>query len=98
MATIPEDRSYSRFELRMAPSAKRVIERLPEAVATAVVEFITGPLLENPRRLGKPLLWQLAGYWSARRGAYRVIYAIDEANLLVLVVRIEHRADVYRAL
>jgi mRNA interferase RelE/StbE len=41
---------------------------------------------------------QLAGYWSARRGAYRVIYAVDEERSLVLVVRIEHRADVYRPL
>jgi mRNA-degrading endonuclease RelE of RelBE toxin-antitoxin system len=67
-------------------------------VATAVVEFLTGPLLEEPRRVGKPLARQLAGYWSARRGAYRVVYALDEAAFLILVVRIEHRADVYRPL
>ena len=86
------------FELRVAPSAARSIERLPESIAAAVVEFLTGPLLVEPRRVGKPLVRQLAGYWSARRGAYRVVYAIDEANSLVLVVRIEHRADVYRPL
>ncbi len=86
------------YELRVARSAARSLERLPEAVAAAVVEFLTGPLLQEPRRVGKPLLRQLSGYWSARRGAYRVVYAIDEPNLLVLVVRIEHRADVYRPL
>ncbi|HLA82197.1 MAG TPA: type II toxin-antitoxin system RelE/ParE family toxin [Thermoleophilia bacterium] len=86
------------FELRVAPSAARSLERLPEPVAAALVEFLTGPLLEEPRRVGKPLVRQLAGYWSARRGAYRVVYVIDEANSLVLVVRIEHRADVYRPL
>jgi mRNA interferase RelE/StbE len=63
-----------------------------------VVQFLTGPLLEEPKRVGKPLVRQLAGYWSARRGAYRIVYAIDETNSLVLVVRIEHRADVYRPL
>ena len=41
---------------------------------------------------------QVAGYWSARRGAYRVIYAIDDDAQLVRVVRIQHRADVYRPL
>jgi mRNA-degrading endonuclease RelE of RelBE toxin-antitoxin system len=87
-----------RFELRVAPSATRSLERLPEPVAAAVMEFLTGPLLEEPKRVGKPLVHQLAGYWSARRGAYRIIYAVDEANALVLVVRIEHRADVYRPL
>ncbi len=86
------------FELRVAPSAARSLERLPEPVATAVVEFLTGPLLDEPQRAGKPLVRQLAGYWSARRGAYRVVCAIDEADSLVLVVRIEHRADVYRPL
>lgn len=86
------------YELRTAPSAVRSLERLPEPVAAAVVEFITGPLLDEPRRVGKPLVRRLAGYWSARRGAYRVVYAINEENALVLAVRIEHRADVYRPL
>ncbi len=86
------------FQLRVAPSAARALERLPESVAAAVVEFLTGPLLEEPKRVGKPLVRQLAGYWSARRGAYRVVYAIDEVASLVLVVRIEHHADVYRPL
>lgn len=92
------DKPPGGFELRVAPSAARALDRLPHAVAAAMVEFLTGPLLHDPRRVGKPLARQLAGYWSARRGAYRVIYAIDEAEHRVLVVRIEHRADVYRPL
>ncbi len=86
------------YVLRVAPSASRSLERLPEAVAAAVVEFLTGPLVREPKRVGKPLLRPLAGFWSARRGAYRVVYAIDEESRLVLVVRISHRADVYRPL
>jgi mRNA interferase RelE/StbE len=90
------------YTLRVAPSAARALDLLPEPVAAAVVEFLTGPLLADPRRVDKPLVRQLAGYWSARRGAYRVVYAIEEATAgtegLVLVVRIEHRADVYRPL
>jgi mRNA interferase RelE/StbE len=82
----------------VAPSAVRSLERLPGPVAAAVVEFVTGPLLEEPTRVGKPLSRQLSGYWSARRGAYRVVYTLDEGAKLVLVVRIEHRADVYRPL
>jgi mRNA interferase RelE/StbE len=86
------------YELRVAAHAARTLERLPERVAAAVVEFLTGPLVGEPRRVGKPLVRQLAGYWSARRGAYRVVYAIDEEQSVVVVVRIEHRADVYRPL
>jgi mRNA-degrading endonuclease RelE of RelBE toxin-antitoxin system len=66
-------------------------------VAAAVVEFMVGPLLEQPTVVGKPLQRELTGYWSARRGAYRVIYRLDHDHRRVLVVRIQHRSDVYRA-
>ena len=59
--------------LRVAPD-----ESQPEAVATAAFEFITGPLLENPHRVGKELRPPLADRHSARRGTYRVLYRIDD--------------------
>jgi mRNA-degrading endonuclease RelE of RelBE toxin-antitoxin system len=65
-------------------------------VAAAVVEFVVGPLLEAPEKVGKPLRNELEGYWSARRGAYRIVYRLDHHANIVRVVRIEHRADVYR--
>ena len=89
------------YTLSMAPSARRAIVEgpprgLPLAVAAAVTEFLTGPLLDNPQRVGKPLTRELAGYHSARRGAYRIVYRVDEPERVVHVVRIDHRADVYR--
>jgi mRNA interferase RelE/StbE len=45
--------------------------------------------------VGKPLRFELEGYWSARRGQYRVIYSIHDDEVLVTVVRISHRADVH---
>lgn len=84
------------MRLSVAPSAERSLERLPRAVAAAIVEFMLGALVESPQRVGKPLQRELAGYWSARRGAYRVIYRIDEPDDVVRVLRIGHRADVYR--
>lgn len=86
------------FGLQLDPSAVRALQRLPEAVAAAVGNFLTGPLAVEPKRVGKPLGGQLEGYWSARRGAYRVVYAIDDEKTLIRVVRIQHRADVYRPL
>lgn len=78
------------------PAARAISQTLPEAVAAAVVEFITGPLLENPRRVGTALRDELEGIWSARRGAYRVLYRIEEQSREVVVLRIAHRRDVYR--
>ena len=85
------------WKLVVAPAAERTLARLSERVAAAIVEFMLGPLLEDPTRLGKPLQRELGGYWSARRGAYRVVYRLDEDRHQLRVVRIEHRSDVYRS-
>ena len=85
------------YRIRWASPARRAIENpLPEAVAAAVWEFVNGPLAENPHRVGKQLVRDLAGYWSARRGQYRVIYTINDDEIIVTVVAIDHRRDVYR--
>ena len=90
------------YRLSLAPAARRALTEgppvgLPLAVATAVGDFLTGPLLDKPRVVGKPLLRELAAYHSARRGAYRVVYRIDDAAHTVHVVRIDHRADIYHS-
>lgn len=78
-------------------SARRALENtLPEAVAAAAFEFIVGPLAENPKRVGKPLREPLAPLYSARRGDYRVIYRIEDDRLIIEIITIEHRCDVYR--
>lgn len=97
MASYPGDDSDEAYQLVVAPSAARAIrDRLPEAVAAAVVEFITGALLDNPRRIGKPLQRGLTGTWAARRGTYRVLYEIDETTRTVRVIDASHRRDAYR--
>ena len=85
------------YELVLTPPAIRAIQaELPEAVAAAVIEFMTGPLVENPRRVGRMLRRELEGIWSARRGTYRVLYRINDHVDEVVVLRIDHRRDVYR--
>ena len=86
------------FRIALTPSARRALtDQLPEAVATAVVEFIYGALAREPHRVGNRLRGELTGWWSARRGAYRVLYAINDREVVVTVVRIDHRTSVYRA-
>ena len=75
------------YALRTTPTVRRAFaEMLPEAVAAAAYEFITGPLLEQPHRVGKQLLPPLDDRFSARRGTYRVIYRIDDHAHVVTVV------------
>jgi mRNA-degrading endonuclease RelE of RelBE toxin-antitoxin system len=69
------------WDLDMRPRAKRQIARLPEKAAAAVVEFILGPLLDNPRRIGHPLRDEYAGQHSARRGRdWRIRYRITRTR------------------
>ena len=62
----------------------------------AAHEFIVGPLLDNPHRVGKRLRPPLEDRHTARRGTYRVIYRIDDENRSVTVVDVAHRRDAYR--
>ena len=86
------------YELVLTPPAVRAVRSgLPESVAAAVIEFVTGSLVENPHRAGKKLRGDLAGIHSGRRGTYRVLYRVNEASREVVILRIEHRRDAYRA-
>ena len=93
--TDPEGPSAA-FEVRFTAAARRRLNAIPPRVLSAVVEFTFGDLAREPRRVGKPLRDDLAGLFSARRGPYRVLYRIDDAARIVFVVRVDHRADVYR--
>ena len=84
------------YEVAWTPTAKRSLERVPEKVAAAAIEFVYGPLANNPRRVGRELRLSLAGIWSARRGDYRVLYRVDDTIRRIEVIVIEHRRDVYR--
>lgn len=70
--------------------------RLPEKAAAAIIEFVTGPLTDNPHRLSKPLTNELLGLRTARRGDYRVLFTLDIEEHTLYVHRIEHRSDVYK--
>lgn len=83
------------WDVRVTSPARRQIDRLPISVAAAVVATFDA-IASNPRRLGKPLRFDLDGYLSARRGPYRIIYRTDDATRSITVVAVAHRSDVYR--
>jgi mRNA-degrading endonuclease RelE of RelBE toxin-antitoxin system len=87
--------SPERWRLVVLPPARRQFDRLPIPVAGAVLETLAA-IEENPRQLGKPLILEHEGRYTARRGPYRIIYELDEEQQLVRVVAIGHRRDVYR--
>lgn len=84
------------YELRVTGPAQRHLGRLTEGTAAAIVEYMLGALVDNPHRVGGRLQRELAGLHSARRGAYQVIYEINDDQHTVTVLRIDHRSRVYK--
>ncbi len=83
------------WRLVVTGPARRQFDRLPISVAAAVLETFDA-IAENPKRLGKRLVLEHEGRWSARRGPYRIIYELIEEERLVRVIAIGHRRDIYR--
>jgi mRNA interferase RelE/StbE len=84
------------WKVEVTSPALKGFRRLPEKAAAAIVEFVTGVLADNPRRLSKPLTNELLGLRTARRGDYRVLFTLDVEKHTLYVHRIEHRSDVYK--
>jgi mRNA interferase RelE/StbE len=80
-------------------SARKAMDRLPLPAAAALYEHLTGPVAENPYRLGKQLDAPFDELLSTRRGEYRALYAVNDATRVVAVVAavaVAHRRDAYR--
>lgn len=82
------------YQVIIAPTAARQLhDRLPQAVARACFEFIRGPLSEEPRKVGAPLRKPFEGQRRARRGEYRIRYAIDDDASTIHILDIDHRRN-----
>jgi len=87
-----------RYRLRIArPAAHALTRSLPPKIAHAAYACINGPLLDDPRRVGKPRKPPLAPAYSAHRGDYRILYLIDDSTSTVEVTAISRRSDAYRS-
>lgn len=94
------------YEVEITPEGLRHLDWLPERVRFVALETILGPIPENPQRgralgwkvwsLGKPLVGELEGLHSARRGDYRIVYEVLEEDQVVVIHRVQHRRDIYR--
>jgi mRNA interferase RelE/StbE len=75
------------------PGAARDLARLPAGVARRARRALER-LAEEPRA-GKPLHGELSPWWSFRVGDYRIVYEIRESQIVVLVVMVGHRREIY---
>jgi len=83
------------YRLFFKKSVKKDLKRLGQEIARRILKEIRTKLLPYPR-IGKPLKGKDGVLWSFRAGDYRVIYTFSDKDLIVLVIRIGHRREIYR--
>ena len=76
--------------------AAKQLKKLPKNIAAKILDYMDEiALLEQPSQRGKPLSSNLAGYWRYRVGDYRVVCKIENEILLIAVIKLGHRKDIY---
>jgi mRNA interferase RelE/StbE len=85
------------FSIEVAPTAERQLRRLDAENRARIAAHIRS-LGADPRPSGAEQLSAPESLWRIRVGSYRVVYQIRSSQLVVLVLRIGHRRDVYRQL
>jgi mRNA interferase RelE/StbE len=85
------------YRIEIRPSAQREIANLPSNDRRRIVAKVDA-LATNPRPVGSVKLSGQLGLWRIRVGVYRVLYEIHDKQLIVLVISVAHRRDVYRGL
>jgi mRNA interferase RelE/StbE len=86
------------WTIEYAASVRKSVKKLDPQTRLRVRNFLEEKIadLDNPRRIGKPLTGPLGGLWCYRLGDYRIVCEIRDRRLVILVVTIDHRREVYR--
>ena len=84
-----------RYEVVLSPKAEKQLDELPRPMQRRITEAIEG-LESNPRPHGVKKLEGADDLWRIRVGDYRIVYTIKDDRLVVLVVKIGHRREIYR--
>lgn len=85
-----------KYSIKYTKEAKRKIEKLDPSIRVLIKKVIKS-LSSNPYK-GKPLSYELAGLYSLRTSDYRIIYRIKEKQLIIIVISVGHRREIYKRL
>ena len=86
------------WKIDFDPAALKELEKLDKPVERRILKFLRERVskLDDPRQIGARLQGTLSGLWKYRVGDYRVICSLEHNRLVVLVLRIGHRREVYK--
>jgi len=86
------------WNVEVSPKAQRQLDELDKPVARRISRFLYERIgkLDDPRQLGECLQGTLSEFWRYRVGDYRIICSLEHERLVVLVLRIGHRREIYK--
>lgn len=86
------------WKIEFAPRVEKELKRIGKSEAKRILDYLVERVAssKDPRQLGKPLKGNLTEYWRYRVGDYRVVCEIQDTKMVVLVVRVGHRKEIYR--
>lgn len=86
------------WTIEVLPAAAKELRKLDRTAAARIIQTLEQRIatLDDPRSIGSALVGEHAGYWRWRIGDYRVIARIEDERIVILVVRVAHRREVYR--
>ena len=86
------------FHVRFSDQAKKELQKMDKHVSSIILGWIRKNLeeCENPRGIGKALTENKSGAWRYRIGDYRIICEIHDSDVIILVLSVGHRIEVYR--
>jgi mRNA interferase RelE/StbE len=87
----------SLWEIQYTKSAWDEINALDNSVKKIIKKVIEDKLMVDPLKYGLPLRRSLSGFFKLRVGDYRIIYKIENKEVIVLVISVGHRRDVYKS-
>lgn len=85
------------YKVEYAKGVAKDLKRLPRDVKVKALEIVELLLAKDPRA-GKPLKGHYKGLWKYRLGDYRIIYSIESDRVVIFVLRLRHRKDVYEGI
>jgi len=86
------------YHIKFSETAKKQLGKFDGFTRSQIIEYVERELnnIDNPRRIGKGLKGKLKGLWRYEIGKYRLLCSIEDDTLIILIVKIGHRREVYR--
>lgn len=83
------------WQIKFEDFAVKQLKKLDKQIGKRIVSYLKKIVLENPRKQGKPLTGDRSRFWRYRMGEYRIICRIIDDELIVLVIAVGHRKEIY---